>query len=202
MPSTKNYLPSARPVPRRTRSSSLAAKANTVLPKTNDDAQPSRMRRKIAAPRKSSLRLRPTSFETWMPVTAWLDIKPVFDDSPSPMEAEPSTISSSEDHPEEETSTFLSPLRSFKASIDIKVTRTKLRMRRRSRPSHNHAHPTPNFPPRLVPQFSQPGCTIEAVSAGVDVHSGYHNVAGIVRFIVPDDTHLQESMNEEDEAEQ
>ncbi|KAJ7066129.1 hypothetical protein C8F01DRAFT_1122279, partial [Mycena amicta] len=87
---------------------------------------------------------------------------------------------------------------SLKGLLLVTIIRAKLVLRRRSRAAHNHAHPRPRGV-RLIPQFSQPGCRLEPVSACVEHEVVEDDVCDRVRFVVPDDTHLRQSLDDESE---
>ncbi|KAF7305802.1 hypothetical protein HMN09_00734000 [Mycena chlorophos] len=197
-----------RPTARRARSSSLTivtAKAQAVVqtmktvtrPRAASDPGPRpspRFQRSLCPPRKSCLKSTPTTFEPNLPAgfgDDLVDEEPELDSSlPS---SEESSILSADSETDNEKK--LSRVSTF-------FVRVKLALRRRSRArlTHDHAHPNSSrlsVLPLTMPQFSQPGYCTEPVVAFVDGEYEDDDVCtGGVRFVVPDDSHLKQGMDE------
>ncbi|KAF7305794.1 hypothetical protein HMN09_00733200 [Mycena chlorophos] len=199
---TNPYRPTVRRG--RARSSSLTivtAKAQAVVqtmktvtrPRAASDPGP-RFQRSLCPPRKSCLKSTPTTFEPELPAgfeDDLVDEAPELDSSlPSSEESSILSVDSESDNEKKLSRVF------------TLLVRVKLALRRRSHhaPTHNHAHPSPSrlsVLPLTMPQFSQPGYCTEPVVAFVDGEYEDDDVcAGGVRFVVPDDSHLKQGMDE------
>ncbi|KAJ7066119.1 hypothetical protein C8F01DRAFT_694019 [Mycena amicta] len=216
----------ARPRTTRSRSSSISVIVNqaaTCLIGRKEEittkpavAAAPEYRQFIGPPRKPSLKTGPTGFEPNLPQTDSLSneesssaSEPGADDDEATTSSESASLSSTEEScPSASDSEEVmgavhddsSSFSSLKGLLLVTITRAKLVLRRRSRAAHNHAHPRPRGV-RLIPQFSQPGCRLEPVSACVEHEVVEDDVCDRVRFVVPDDTHLRHSLDEEEPEE-
>ncbi|KAJ7066127.1 hypothetical protein C8F01DRAFT_694405 [Mycena amicta] len=217
----------ARPRTTRSRSSSISVIVNQAATCfTGKKEQTTTLKPAVAAPgyrqfigpsRKPSLKTGPTGFEPNLPQTNSLssneesssasqsgaddDEATTSSESASLSSAEESCLSSSESEEvmgavHDNSSSFSS----LKGLLLVTTIRAKLVLRRRSRAAHNHAHPRPHGV-RLIPQFSQPGCQLQPVSACVEHEAVEDDVCDRVRFVVPDHTHLRQSLDEEEPEE-
>nr|GAT57514.1 predicted protein [Mycena chlorophos] len=201
---TNPYRPTVRRG--RARSSSLTivtAKAQAVVqtmktvtrPRAASDPGP-RFQRSLCPPRKSCLKSTPTRFEPELPAgfeDDLVDEEPELDSSlPS---SEESSILSSDSETCNEKKLF---------RVSTFFVRVKLALRRRSHhtPTHDLAHRSPSrqplgHPRALIPQFSQPGYCTDPVVAFVDgEYEDDDSCGGGVRFVLPDDSHLKQGMDE------
>ncbi|KAJ7066160.1 hypothetical protein C8F01DRAFT_695138 [Mycena amicta] len=211
----------ARPRTTRSRSSSISVIVNQAATcligkKEQTTTKPAvaaapEYRQFIGPPRKPSLKTGPTGFEPNLPQTDSLSSNEesssatesgADDDDEAATSSESASLSSTEESCPSDSEEVMgavhensSSFSSLKALL-VTVIRAKLVFRRRSRAAHNHAHPRPRGV-RLIPQFSQPGCWLEPVSACVEHEVVEDDVCDRVRFVVPDDTHLRQSLDEE-----
>ncbi|KAJ7066105.1 hypothetical protein C8F01DRAFT_693635 [Mycena amicta] len=210
----------ARPRATRSRSSSISVIVNqaaTCLTGKKEQttttpavAAAPEYRQFIGPPRKPSLKTVPTGFEPNLPQTDSLSSNEESssasesgaNDDEDTTSSESASLSSTEEScPSASDSEEVmgavhdnsSSFSSLKGLLLVTITRAKLVLRRRSRAAHNHAHPRPRGV-RLIPQFSQTGCRLEHEVVEDDV-------CDRVRFVVPDDTHLRQSLDEEEPEE-
>ncbi|KAJ7052140.1 hypothetical protein C8F01DRAFT_1236647 [Mycena amicta] len=150
----------------------------------------------IGAPRKPSLKTVPTGFEPNLPQTNLLSSNEesssasesgADDDDDAATSSESASLSSTEE----------SCLPSFESEEDS--SSSPLSERRLSFVVAPVPHTTMQTGVRLIPHFSQPRCRLEPVSASVEYEAVEDDVCDRVRFVVPDDTHLRQSLDNESE---